>query len=68
MIKNRITLFLFRCVDSMKNQEKSNTYPIRTSDQMKYLKSLLNDSQFKISIIIPVYNVENYIKNAWTRL
>ncbi|AIS31506.1 glycosyl transferase GT2 family [Methanobacterium formicicum] len=59
-----ITLFLFRCVDSMKNQEKSNTYPIRTSDQMKYLKSILNDSQFKISIIIPVYNVENYIKNA----
>ena len=59
-----ITLFLFRCVDSMKDQEKSNTYPIRTSDQMKYLKSLLNDSQFKISIIIPVYNVENYIKNA----
>jgi glycosyltransferase involved in cell wall biosynthesis len=48
----------------MNNQEKSNTYPLRTSDQMKYLKSLLNTNQFKISVIIPVYNVENYIKNA----
>ncbi|HHX99843.1 MAG TPA: glycosyltransferase, partial [Methanothermobacter sp.] len=33
-------------------------------DQIKYLKSLLDNSQFKISIIIPVYNVENYIRNA----
>jgi len=46
-------------------KEKRNTYPIRVNDQIKYLKSLLdNDGQFKISIIIPVYNVENYIRNA----
>lgn len=45
-------------------KEKWNTYPVRANDQIKYLKSLLDNSQFKISIIIPVYNVENYIRNA----
>jgi len=48
----------------MGNQEIWNTYPIRAIDQIKYLKSLLDHSHFKISVIIPVYNVENYIRNA----
>ncbi|WP_424356077.1 glycosyltransferase family 2 protein [Methanobacterium sp. MBAC-LM] len=38
----------------MKNKEKSN----------KYQNAILNGNKFKISIIIPVYNAENYINDA----
>jgi glycosyltransferase involved in cell wall biosynthesis len=48
----------------MKNQEKLSKYPIRTSDQIEYLKSIITGNQYKISIIIPVYNVEFYIIDA----
>jgi len=46
------------------NNEKSNKYPANTREQIKYMKSIINNCKFKISVIIPVYNVENYIRAA----
>lgn len=48
----------------MTNQGKSNEYLANVDDQIKYLKSIIDTDKIKISVIIPVYNAEKYLKQC----
>ncbi len=48
----------------MKSKEKFYKYPVNANDQIKYLKSIIKNDRVKISVIVPVYNVEEYIQQC----